>query len=134
MLQNSSSLIDAMITVCQHQDALQTAINCIEFGQFVTQAMWTKDSSLLQLPHFTKAEAEHCSKGKNAAASIKEYIAMEDGEKKGMANFSATQKEDVLKTCSLIPDLTVETKVFVEDDEDDQVYEGDLLTINVTLT
>lgn len=134
MLQNSSSLIDAMITVCQHQDALQTAINCIEFGQFVTQAMWTKDSSLLQLPHFTKAEAEHCSKGKNAAASIKEYIAMEDSEKKGMANFSATQKEDVLKTCSLIPDLTVETKVFVEDDEDDQVYEGDLLTINVTLT
>ena len=41
MLRCSSSLIDAMITVCQHQDALQTAVNCIQYGQYVTQALWT---------------------------------------------------------------------------------------------
>lgn len=134
MLRCSSSLIDAMITVCQHQDALQTAVNCIQYGQYVTQALWTKDSTLLQLPHFTKNEVEHCSKGKNAVSGIKEYIALEDGDKKGLADFNATQKEDVLKTCSLIPDLSVETKIFVDDDEDDKVYEGDLLTINVKLT
>merc|ERR1712224_344947 len=44
MLRLSTSLNDAMISVCQHSDYLQTAMNCIEFGQYVTQAMWVKDS------------------------------------------------------------------------------------------
>lgn len=136
MLRNSNSLIEAMITVCQHQDSMQTAVNCINFGQFVTQAMWTRDSSLLQLPHFTENEAKHCEKGKASvrAKDIGEYIKVPDDEKKGLAEFSDEQKRDVLDCCSLIPDLSVETKVFVDDDEDDKVYEGDLCTVRVTLT
>merc|ERR1719329_2114808 len=78
MLRLSSSLIDAMISVCQHQDYLQTVVNCIEFGQYVTQAMWVKDSTLLQLPHFTKEEVKHC-KGVN----IVEYTSLDDDKKKG---------------------------------------------------
>ena len=38
MLRLSNSLIDAMISVCQNQDLLQTAMNCIEYGQYVVQA------------------------------------------------------------------------------------------------
>merc|ERR1712021_74227 len=34
----------------------------------------------------------------------------------------------------MLPDISVETKVFVDDDEDDKVYEGDLCTIRVTIT
>jgi translocation protein SEC63 len=39
MIQHSARLIDAMISVCKHQDALQTAINCVEFEQCMTQAV-----------------------------------------------------------------------------------------------
>lgn len=134
MLQLSTSLIDAMISVCQHQDSIQTAQNCIEFGQYVTQAMWIKDSSLLQLPHFTQEEVKHCEVGKGKAGSIVEYRQIPDDQKKGLATFSEEQKEDVRKYLEMLPDITVESKVFVDDDEDDKVYEGDLCTVRVTIT
>jgi translocation protein SEC63 len=134
MLRLSTSLIDAMISVCQHQDTLQTAINCIEFGQYVTQGMWVKDSSLLQLPHFTEAEVKHCDSGKGKTADIVEYRTIADDEKKGLADFSKEQKDDVFKYLKMLPDIEVDTKVFVDDDEDDKVYEGDLCTIRVILT
>ena len=134
MLRLSTSLNDAMISVCQHSDYFQTAMNCIEFGQYVTQAMWVKDSPLLQLPHFTNAEVKHAVKGKGKATSVLEYKALEDDQKKGMADFTEEQKKDVLNYLKIIPDISVNTKVFVDDDEDDNVYEGDLCTIQVRLT
>jgi len=134
MLRLSTSLNDAMISVCQHQDHLQTVMNCIEFGQFVTQAMWVKDSSLLQLPHFTEEEVKHCEKGKGKATNIVDYMALPDDQKKGMVNFTDEQKQDVFNHLKMVPDITIDTKVFVDDDEDDNVYEGDLCTVRVTLT
>jgi len=136
MLRLSSSLVDAMISVCQNQDLLQTAMNCIEFGQYVAQACWVKDSPLLQLPHFTQKEVQHCEKGKASqrATNIQEYRAIPDADKKGLADFTDEQKQDVYKTLCVIPDISVESQVFVDDDEDNQVYEGDLCTVKVTIT
>jgi translocation protein SEC63 len=134
MLHRSTALIDAMISVCQHQDSIQTANNCIEFGQYMTQAMWVKDSTLLQLPHFTQEEVKHCEKGKGKASTIVEYREIPDDQKKGMATFSEEQKQDVKKYLDIFPDISVESKVFVDDDEDDKVYEGDLCTVRVTIT
>jgi len=48
-------------------------------------------------------------------------------------NMTEEQKEDVFKGCYLVPRITVATKVFVGDDEDDRVYEGDFCTIGVIL-
>lgn len=129
MLRMSNSLIDAMISVCQHEDSLQTAMNCIEFGQYVAQACWVKDSPLLQLPHFTLKQVQQL---KSTATNIQEYRALK--EKTGMENFTEDQKQDVLKTLHFIPDITVESKVYVDDDEDANVYEGDLCIVNVTIT
>jgi len=134
MLRLSNSLLDAMISVCQHQDSLQTAMNCIEFGQYLTQAMWVKDSSLLQLPHFTAEEIKHIEKGKQSCNGILEYRDLPDDQKKGMNNFTEEQKNDVKEYLKLFPDITVESKVYCEDDEDDKVYEGDLCTVKVTIT
>jgi translocation protein SEC63 len=135
MLSRSNSLIDAMISVCKHQEALKTAINCIQFGQFVTQACWTKDSTLKQLPHFTDTEVKHATEGKkNSIKTIDQYIALPDDEKKGLKEMTPEQQQDVLKCCKLIPNITVESKIFVDDDEDDNVYEGDLMTVRVKIT
>ncbi|KAL7541766.1 hypothetical protein ACHAXR_012154 [Thalassiosira sp. AJA248-18] len=134
MLRYSSSLIDAMISVCKHQESLKSALNCIKFGQYVAQGMWMKDSELLQLPHFTEAEAGHCAKGKPSAKTIVQYIDIPNETKKGLKDFSTEQKEDVFKCCELLPNITVETEVGVDDDEDPKVYEGDLCTVSVKLT
>lgn len=136
MLSQSTSLIDAMISVCKHQEAMKTALNCIQFGQYVTQACWTKDSTLMQLPHFTPKEVKHATEAKKGAASktIDTYITLPDEEKKGLKEFSEEQKQDVYKCCKIIPDITVESKIFVDDDEDDKVYEGDLMTVQAKIT
>lgn len=134
MLQKSTALIDAMISVCKHQDNLSTAAACIEFGQYMTQAIWIKDSPLLQMPHFTPEEIKHCEKGKTPIKDVHAYKELPDDQKKGMVNFTEAQKKDVYQFLNIFPDITVETKVFVDDDEDDNVYEGDLCTIQVVIT
>jgi len=134
MLRYSSSLIDAMISVCKHQESLKSALNCIKFGQYVAQGMWVKDSELLQLPHFTESEAGHCAKAKPSQKTIAEYIDVANESKKGLKDFTAEQKEDVYTCCGILPNLSVETKIHVDDDEDPQVYEGDLCTVSVKLT
>jgi len=135
MLRTSGSLVEAMISVCQHQENLASAMNCIEFGQMITQACWVRDSNLLQLPYFTSKEIKHIEKAKTKADNIMAYRSLPDDQKKGLADFTEEQKNDLL-TClnDVIPDVTVESKVFVDDDEDDKVYEGDLCTIQVTIT
>lgn len=134
MLRYSSSLIDAMISVCKHQENLQAALNCIKFGQYVAQGMWVKDSELLQLPHFTEVEVSHVAKGKPSAKTIMQYMAIPDESKKGLKEFTEEQKNDVIKCCQILPNITVESKVFVDDDEDNNVYEGDLCTVSVKVT
>ena len=129
MLRTSNSLVDAMISVCKHQEAMGAALNCIRFSQLMVQGMWLKDSELLQLPHFTEKEVKHV-----VAKSIAEYMKIPNGQKRGLKDFTEEQKQDVFKTCELLPDISVESKVFVDDDEDDKVYEGDLCTVQVTLT
>ena len=109
-------------------------MNCIKFGQYVAQGMWLKDSELLQLPHFTSVEATHAAKGKPSGKTITQYMAIPDEQKKGLKDFTTEEKEDVFKCLEILPNVTIESKVFVDDDEDDKVYEGDLCTVAVTLT
>uniref|UniRef100_A0A7S1G1I9 J domain-containing protein n=1 Tax=Corethron hystrix TaxID=216773 RepID=A0A7S1G1I9_9STRA len=134
MLKNSSALIDAMINICTHQEWMQTCMNCIEFGQYITQGLWVRDSSLMQLPHFTEAEAKACSQGKGKAGNLAQYLKVPDDEKKGFRNLSDEQKKDVLKCCKIIPNIEVDYSVYVDDDEDDKIYEGDLVTLQVNIT
>jgi Preprotein translocase subunit Sec63 len=128
MLSKSNALIDAMIAVCQHQEALKTALNCIQFGQFVTQACWNKDSTLMQLPHFGQTQIS-----KNGNMTLKDFLE-KDAKDIKFDGLTEEQKKDVLKCCDIIPRINVETKIFVDDDEDDKVYEGDLCTVQVKVT
>lgn len=135
MLRMSGALVDAMISVCKYQDNLATAINCIQFGQYITQGCWVKDSDLLQLPYLTQEEIKHIQKAKTKADTITAYRKLADEQKKGLADFTEQQKKDILDCLTnVIPDITVESKVFVDDDEDDKVYEGDLCTVQVKIT
>lgn len=134
MLSYSTALCDAMISVCKHQDSMQTAANCIEFGQYMTQGMWTKDSPLYQLPHFDANQVKLVQSGKAKVNSVKDYRDLPEDQRKGFSNMTAEQKKDISSFLKIYPDMTVETRVFVDDDEDDNVYDGDLVTIQVTIT
>merc|ERR1711871_698342 len=85
LLGNASTLIDAMVELAQSQRWLQTSINIIDFSQCLTQALWIKDHSLAQLPHFGNKEIHHCIKGKSAVKGLREYLDVPDEHKKGLA-------------------------------------------------
>jgi translocation protein SEC63 len=130
MLRYSTSLIQAMISVCKHQDWMATAMHCIELEQYVTQAMWTGQSPLLQLPHFGMDQVKALSKIK----TVQDYRKAADEVLDGNESLSDSQKADIKQYLKLFPDISVETNVFVDDDEDNKVYEGDLVTIQVIVT
>lgn len=129
ILMNSPALTDAMMELAQSQRWLQTSINIVEFTQFLIQALWLKDHSLAQLPHFGNREIQHCVKGKGAVKSFREYLDVPDEHKKGLAGMSDLQCADVVRVCSLMPSLCLKLELFVEDE--DEIAERDLVTLLV---
>jgi hypothetical protein len=54
ILSKAIRLIQACVDVLSSNGWLSPAIAAMELAQMVTQAMWSKDSYLKQLPHFNK--------------------------------------------------------------------------------
>mmetsp|Transcript_12043 Transcript_12043/g.37078 ORF Transcript_12043/g.37078 Transcript_12043/m.37078 type:complete len:562 (+) Transcript_12043:494-2179(+) len=129
ILMSSPVLIGAMMELAQSQRWLQTSINIVEFSQLLIQALWLKDHSLAQLPHFGSKEIQHCVKGKGAVRSFREYLDVPDEHKKGLAGMSDAECADLVRVCSLMPTLRFKLELFVEDEE--EIAERDLVTLLV---
>lgn len=54
-------LIQACVDVLSSNGWLSPALAAMELAQMVTQAMWSKDSYLKQLPHFTSEHIKRCT-------------------------------------------------------------------------
>lgn len=54
-------LIQACVDVLSSNGWLAPAVAAMELAQMATQAMWSKDSYLKQLPHFTPDMIKRCS-------------------------------------------------------------------------
>lgn len=155
MLSISPELIEGMAEISQQRRWLQTTLSILRFSQCLVQALWVNDHSLQTLPYFTENEVKHVSRGaKVQARTLAEYVRVPDAEKKGLAAFTDEQRDEILKSCALLPRIKVETKVFVEEEDKeegeeaaaasdadtakrvkgDDIYEGDIITIRVTIT
>jgi translocation protein SEC63 len=88
----------------------------------------------MQSPNFTDKELKNAECKKNSVKTIDVYIALPDDEKKGLKDMSEDQKADVLACCTLIPDISVDTNIFVDDDEDGKAYEVYLMTVPFKIT
>lgn len=54
-------LIQACVDVLSSNGWLSPAVAAMELAQMVTQAMWSRDSYLKQLPHFTNDIIKRCT-------------------------------------------------------------------------
>ncbi len=111
---------------------LITTLNVIDFMQLLTQRLWVKNSSFLQLPYFTASEVKHATTGKKGALSLRDYIQQSPADRKGLNKFSDDQRADIDKVLSILPNMEMSVKAYVEDE--DSIYGGDIVTIEVTLT
>jgi len=132
MLTQTNSLITAMLDICVQSRWMQTALNVMEFSQYLTQGLWVKDAKHLQLPHILPRDVKHMFSGKGGSKDFKEYLKFDDDLKKGLSNLDDSDRMDVLRVCSMIPNIDVQLKYFVEDEE--EIAERDTVTLQVTIT
>ena len=91
-------LCQACVDVLSSNGWLSPAIAAMELAQMVTQAMWSKDSYLKQLPHFSKDLIDSCVQ--RGVESIFDIMELEDEDRNKLLNMTDIQMADVARFCN----------------------------------
>ena len=121
--------IQALVDVIASSGFLKPALAAMEFSQMVVQGMWSKDSPLLQLPHFTQEMAGTCSN--NSISTILDLIDMDDDERSSLLPLTPDKMSDVAVFCNSYPSVDVTYEIGTE--EDDRIV-GEAIRMNVLLS
>lgn len=119
-----------MLDVAVVKGWLLTFRSALDFRRGILHGLTDRKQSLLQIPHFTDEEVGHVTRGKNSLKNVEDYVKSED--KRGLNNMTSSQRADVEEFCKFYPDVTLDVNVFVEDEDD--IYQGDLMTVEIKLT
>lgn len=97
VLVSATRMLQAMVDVISSNGWLNLALLVMEATQMVTQGMWERVSTLLQLPHSTKDLANKCQE-KNIE-TIFDLVEMEDEERQEllMMEDSASRHYQILQ-------------------------------------
>lgn len=127
ILSKAIRLIQACVDVLSSNGWLSPALAAMELAQMVTQAMWSKDSALKQLPHFTADIIKRCHDKK--LESIFDVMEMEDDERNTLLQLSDSDMADVAQFCNRYPNI--ELTYEVQDKE--VIHSGSNINVTVTL-
>merc|ERR1739844_218006 len=105
ILSKAIRLIQACVDVLSSNGWLSPAIAAMELAQMVTQGMWSKDSYLRQLPHFTKDLIDKCVE--KGVESVFDIMELEDEERNKLLNMNDSQMADVARFCNRYPNIEV---------------------------
>ncbi|CAG9834327.1 unnamed protein product [Diabrotica balteata] len=106
VLSKAIRLIQACVDVLSSNGWLSPAVAAMELAQMVTQAMWSKDSYLKQLPHFNIDVVKRCTD-----------------------KMTETQMADVAKFCNRYPNIELTYEVI----DKDQIHSGSSVHVAVQL-
>lgn len=118
-------LIQACVDVLSSSGWLAPAVAAMELAQMVTQAMWSKDSYLKQLPHFTQEIIRRCTE--REVETVFDIMELEDNTRNRLLQLSDAQMTDVAKFCNRYPNI--EMSYDIHDKE--RLHSG--RTVNVTV-
>uniref|UniRef100_UPI001293DE41 U5 small nuclear ribonucleoprotein 200 kDa helicase n=1 Tax=Lonchura striata TaxID=40157 RepID=UPI001293DE41 len=102
-------LIQACVDVLSSNGWLSPALAAMELAQMVTQAMWSKDSYLKQLPHFTSEHIKRCAD--KGVESVFDIMEMEDEERTALLQLPEAQIADVARFCNRYPNIELSYEV-----------------------
>ncbi|CAH1101603.1 unnamed protein product [Psylliodes chrysocephalus] len=127
VLSKAIRLIQACVDVLSSNGWLSPAVAAMELAQMVTQAMWSKDSYLKQLPHFDNEVIKRCTdKGVETVFDIME---LEDEDRSKLLQMKETQMADVAKFCNRYPNIELSYEVI----DKDQIHSGSSVHVAVQL-
>ncbi|KAK2558441.1 U5 small nuclear ribonucleoprotein 200 kDa helicase [Acropora cervicornis] len=106
ILGKAMRLVQACVDVLSSNGWLSPALAAMELAQMITQAMWSKDSYLKQIPHFT-AEVD--------VESVFDIMDLEDEERNKLLRLDDNQMQDVARFCNRYPNIELSFEVNDED-------------------
>ncbi|CAF92185.1 unnamed protein product, partial [Tetraodon nigroviridis] len=127
ILSKAVRLIQACVDVLSSNGWLSPALAAMELAQMVTQAMWSKDSYLKQLPFFTSEHIKRCTE--KGVESIFDIMEMEDEERTALLQLSDIQMADVARFCNRYPNIELSYEVA----DRDSIKSGSPVLVQVQL-
>ncbi|KJH44067.1 Sec63 domain protein [Dictyocaulus viviparus] len=119
-------LVQACVDVLSSNGWLSPAIHAMELSQMLTQAMYSNESYLKQLPHCNAGLLERAKQKK--VESVFELLELDDDDRRDILRMEEIHLADVAKFCNNYPSIEVEHEL-----EADSVTVGDTLLVNVTM-
>lgn len=120
-------LIQACVDVLSSSGWLAPAVAAMELAQMVTQAMWSKDSYLKQLPHFTAETIKRCTD--KGVETVFDVMELEDDDRNRLLQLTDVQMADVAKFCNRYPNIEMSYEV----QEKDKLHSGGTVNVIVQL-
>ncbi|XP_003489593.1 putative U5 small nuclear ribonucleoprotein 200 kDa helicase [Bombus vosnesenskii] len=127
VLSKAIRLIQACVDVLSSSGWLAPAVAAMELAQMVTQAMWSKDSYLKQLPHFTPETIKRCTD--KGVETVFDVMELEDDDRNRLLQLSETQMADVAKFCNRYPNIEMSYEV----QDKDKLRSGGTVNVIVQL-
>jgi len=127
VLEDALRLLQAMVDVISSSGWLSPALAAMELSQMITQAMWDKDSSLLQLPYFDKPMAKACED--KELESIFDLMELDEKDRNKLLQFDSRQMSAVARACNRYPNVDLNYEI----EDKDEIGEGDQVVITVEL-
>lgn len=127
ILAKAIRLIQACVDVLSSNGWLSPAVAAMELAQMVTQAMWSKDSYLKQLPHFSADIIKRCI-DKNIE-TVFDIMELEDDDRSRLLQLSDAQMADVARFCNRYPNIGMSREVA----DKDKIHSGSTVNVVVQL-
>jgi pre-mRNA-splicing helicase BRR2 len=127
VLEDALRLLQAMVDVISSSGWLNPALAAMELSQMITQAMWDKDSSLLQMPGFDKDLAAKCAKAE--VEGVFDLMELEDADRDKLLEFSPQGLSKLARACNRYPNVELNFEV----EDKDEIGEGDQVVIVVDM-
>lgn len=127
ILSKSIRLIQACVDVLSSNGWLSPAVAAMELAQMVTQAMWSKDSYLKQLPHFNADIIKRCKD--KEIENVFDILELEDDDRIRLLQLDESQMADVARFCNRYPNIEMSYEVA----DKDRLQSGQTVNIGVQL-
>ena len=127
ILSKAIRLIQASVDVLSSNGWLSPAVAAMELSQMVTQAMWSKDSYLKQLPHLTSEMVKHCTEKR--VETIFDIMELEDEERNALLSLDENQMVDVARFCNRYPNIEMSFDVL----DKEHICTGQSVNVAVSL-